>query len=374
MWRRWRQPARIGAAPYGPTDHEIRVRHEAVEWGPSKVNAPAVWAQGDFGQGALVAGADTGYQWNHPALINQYAGWNGAAADHAYHWHDAIHEAMSGGSNPCGYDSPAPCDDDSHGTHTMGTMVGDDGLGNQIGIAPQARWIGCRNMERGIGSPATYIECFEWFIAPTDANGENPDPGRAPDVIGNSWSCPGSEGCNTTTIPLLEEAVDATHAAGILVVVAAGNSGPGCGTASGAPASFANALTVGATASNDGIASFSSRGPTLTGLLKPDVVAPGVGVRSSVPYSAYATFQGTSMATPHVAGVAALVLTANPYLKRQPDQLAFMLMQTAVPIASTQNCGAYPGAQIPNAVYGHGRVDASAAYTLAIPIFADAFE
>ncbi len=152
-----------------------------------------MWAAGYTGQGAVIGGQDTGYDWDHPALKNQYRGWNGASADHDYNWHDAIHVTGS----ICGANSPEPCDDDDHGTHTMGTMVGDDGLGNQIGMAPGARWIGCRNMNDGVGTPATYTECYEWFIAPYPVGGtpDQGDPSKAPDVINNSWGCPPSEGC-----------------------------------------------------------------------------------------------------------------------------------------------------------------------------------
>ena len=167
---------------------------QGVEWNIIKVKAPDVWALGFTGEGVVIGGQDTGYQWDHPALINQYRGWNGTSADHDYNWHDAIHENAY--YNNCGFDSPFPCDDYGHGTHTMGTMVGDDGGANQIGMAPGARWIGCRNMDNGVGSPATYAECYEWFVAPTRVDGSEPRPDLAPDVINNSWGCPPSEGCN----------------------------------------------------------------------------------------------------------------------------------------------------------------------------------
>ena len=103
--------------------------------------APLAWGQGYTGQGAVIGGQDTGYDWDHPALIGKYRGWDGSSADHSYSWHDAIHtnDGHTAAGNPCGFDAPVPCDDGSHGTHTMGTMVGDDGLGNQIGMAPGAR-------------------------------------------------------------------------------------------------------------------------------------------------------------------------------------------------------------------------------------------
>lgn len=207
-----------------------------VEWNISKVRATQAWSLGYTGQTAVVAGQDTGYQWDHPALIGHYRGYDGISTNHNYNWHDAIHsnDAHNAGPNPCGYNLLAPCDDNGHGTHTMGTMVGDDGAGDQIGMAPGAKWIGCRNMERDWGSPASYSECFQWFIAPTDLNGENPDPSQAPDVINNSWYCPAAEGC--TSPELLQTVVDNTRAAGIVVVVSAGNSGPSCSSVSDAPA------------------------------------------------------------------------------------------------------------------------------------------
>ena len=252
----------------------------AVEWNISLVGAPGVWAQGYTGQGVVVAGQDTGYDWQHPALINHYRGWDGTNADHNYNWHDAIHtnNPHNAPGNPCGYDSLQPCDDLGHGTHTMGTMVGDDGNGNQIGMAPGAKWIGARNMEQNWGSPASYTECFQWFVAPTDLNGQNPDPSKAPDVINNSWYCPSEEGC--TYPDMLRAVVENTRAAGIVVVVSAGNSGSACGSVSEQPALYQAAFSVGATDSSDNIASFSSRGPVTvdgSGRLKPDVLGAGGG-------------------------------------------------------------------------------------------------
>lgn len=347
----------------------------AIEWGVQRVNAPALWARGIRGQGVVVAGQDTGYQWDHPALRARYRGWNGVTASHDYHWHDAIHTLIGGGSNPCGVNAQAPCDDNNHGTHTMGTMVGDDGAGNQIGVAPQAHWIACRNMERGNGTPATYLECFQWFLAPTDLQGDNPDPSRAPHIINNSWGCPPEEGCSS--VGVLEQAVDALRAAGILVVVSAGNSGSSCGTVNTAPAPYASSFAVGASTSSDAIASYSSRGPaTVDGIsfrLKPDITAPGSGIRSSI-RGGYGNSSGTSMAGPHVAAVAALLMSADPRLKGNPEAIETLLKQSARPLTSTQNCGAFPGASVPNAVFGHGLVDAEAAFNRLGALFHSGFE
>jgi len=164
---------------------------DAVEPNIQYVNAPGVWAMGYRGQGVVVGGQDTGYSWSHPALKNQYRGWNGSTASHDYNWHDSIHS----GGGTCGANSPAPCDDGKHGTHTMGTAVGSDGGSNQIGMAPGAKWIGCRNMNQGVGSPATYLECFQFFLAPYPVGG-TPAQGRpdlSPDVTVNSWGCPPKE-------------------------------------------------------------------------------------------------------------------------------------------------------------------------------------
>src|SRR5690606_12774389 len=142
------------------------------------------------GEGIVIAGQDTGYEWDHPALKHQYRGNLGRAVNHNYNWHDAIHAPIQRAGNKCGYDLAATCDDNDHGTHTMGTMVGNDGGENQIGVAPAAKWIGCRNMDAGVGTPQTYIECFEYFLAPYPY-GANAmmagDPTKAPHVINNSW-------------------------------------------------------------------------------------------------------------------------------------------------------------------------------------------
>ena len=332
-----------------------------IEWNITHINADDVWAMGYNGTGITVAGEDTGYDWDHPALINKYKGWNGSSADHNFNWHDAIHaiDPHNSGSNPCGLNSIVPCDDNNHGTHTMGTMVGDDGAGNQIGVAPGAKWISCRNMERGWGMPSTYLECFEWFLAPEDLNDMNPNPALAPDVINNSWACPTEEGCNTGNFNLLEDAVNALTAAGVVVVASAGNSGSNCSTVNTPPAIFANSFSVGATDNMDNIAGFSSRGPvTVDGSnrQKPNICAPGVNIRSCVIGTGYAGgWNGTSMAGPHIAGVVALMLDADPNLSVL--QIKNILQNTAIGRTTTQNC-TIPGSQIPNNTYGSGAVDA----------------
>ena len=100
-----------------------------------------------------------------------------------------------GGGNPAGSTTRRPATTTSTARTRPAPPSGDDGAGNQIGVAPGAKWIGCRNMDQGVGTPATYTECFQFFIAPTDLNGQNPNPTLRPHVMNNSWGCPPSEGC-----------------------------------------------------------------------------------------------------------------------------------------------------------------------------------
>lgn len=335
----------------------------AIEWNIGQIGAPAVWQSGINGQGVIVGGQDTGYQWDHPALIDQYHGWNGAMVDHNYNWHDAIHSS----SGICGAPSAAPCDDHNHGTHTMGTMVGSDGAANQIGVAPGAQWIGCRNMDNGWGTPTTYSECFQWFVAPTDLNGLNPDPARAPHVINNSWGCSSVEGCTDPAI--LQTVVENTRAAGIVVVASAGNGGSACATVLNPPAIYQASLSIGATGSDDNIAVFSSRGPVTadgSNRLKPELSAPGVAIRSAIRNNGYDLSSGTSMAGPHVAGLVALLIAAQPGLAGEVWEIEQILKSTAVPRTTSQDCGLIPGTNVPNNSYGYGRIDALAAYHAAL--------
>ncbi|MCK9539083.1 S8 family serine peptidase [Dokdonella sp.] len=348
-----------------------------IEWGVARISAPAVWAEGHTGQGVVIGGADTGYQWNHPALKRAYRGWDGVTAVHDYHWHDAIHDAVG---NPCGNDAPAPCDDQAHGTHTAGTFAGDDHAGHQIGVAPGARWIGCRNMADGWGTPARYIECMQWMLAPTDLQGANPQPDLAPDIISNSWGCIPSEGCQVGNE--IHAAVDNVVAGGILFVVAAGNDGSACSSIFNPPATYDASFVIGATQSDDELAGFSGRGPVSGSIrMRPDVVAPGVGVLSSVPGGGYGTMSGTSMATPHVAGAAALLMSVNPALKGDPQAVAALLRATAVRTGIgdpwNSGCGGLGMGDWPNYQAGYGRIDVYAAALAAAPdqlIFSDGFD
>ncbi len=338
-----------------------------VEWNVERIGATALWALGFTGQGLVYANADTGVKWDVPALKRQYRGWDGTTASHAYSWWDAVHEDLDGdGVNPCGFSLREPCDDNagdaSHGTHTMATAVGDDGAGNQVGVAPGARWISCRNMDEGVGRPSTYIECLQFFLAPTDLDGLNPDPARRPHAVGNSYACPPDEGCS---IGSLQAAVDNLRAAGIFMAVAAGNEGEfGCGSVLFPPAVYDSVVSVGATDMSDQVAFFSSRGPVQvdgSGRLKPDLAAPGVSIRSATA-TGYGTLSGTSMAAPHVSGAVVLLWSALPQLRGDVDATEQLLKDTALARTTANGCGGDTSTETPNNTYGAGRIDVAAAY------------
>ena len=316
------QEMKLFDAPAGPPA-------SGAEWGVAKVRADQAWAIGIDGEGVTVGIIDTGVQWDHPALKAHYRGWTGSSVDHNYSWFDAV------------TGQPVPLDLDGHGTHVVGTIVGDDGAGKRIGVAPGAKFMVARGCGVGTCSASDLLQAMQWMLAPTDLNGENPDPTKAPPLVSNSWG--GS--CDNT---LFREAVQAWRAAGIVPVFANGNYGPATGTVS-APACYPESIGVGATDADDVAADFSARGPSAIAGLKPLVSAPGVEIISSIPGDQYTIASGTSMATPHVSGVIALLLDAKPGLT--VDEIAGILSSTAIDLGD-------PGA---DDTYGSGRVDALAA-------------
>jgi subtilisin family serine protease len=315
----------------GTVEHEVN----SIEWGLANINADDVWSQyGDKGAGITVASIDTGVQYDHPALVKQYRGNNGDGTfDHNYNWFDA--------AGTCG---AAPCDTNGHGTHTMGTMVGDDGAGNQVGVAPEVKWIAANGC---CPSDTALITSGQWMLEPTNLAGQNPDASKRPNIINNSWG---------TTLPsndpFMEDITNAWTASGIFGAFANGNIGPGCQT-SGAPGSLASNYSAGAYDINNNIAGFSSRGAGQNGQLKPNISAPGVNVRSSVPGNAYASFNGTSMATPHLAGAVALLWSAAPSLRGDVAATRALLDSSATDQSDT-TCGGTAG---DNNVFGEGRLD-----------------
>ncbi|WP_425464005.1 S8 family serine peptidase [Oceanobacillus piezotolerans] len=308
---------------------------QSVEWNVDRINAPDVWGMGVDGTGVVVANIDTGVEWDHPALIEKYAGYNAATGevDHTYSFFDPVNGETE------------PYDIDGHGTHTMGTMVGSEDNGsNQIGVAPGAKWIAVQAFTSNGAYDSDLLEAAEWIMAPGG------DATKAPDVVNNSWG--GGSGLDEW----YRDMVIAWRAADIFPAFAAGNttlSNPGGPGSVAAPSNYPESFAVGATDSSDNLASFSLQGPSPYDEIKPDVSAPGVGIRSAVPGGGYSNYSGTSMATPALAGVVALLESANSNLN--VDDIEEILLSTAV--ARTDRT--FP--ESPNHGYGHGLVDAFAA-------------
>nr|WP_051766682.1 S8 family serine peptidase [Saccharothrix syringae] len=330
-----------------PVHREDGPRTQAVEWNVERVRAPEVWqTYNTRGEGIVVGTIDTGAQFDHPAIARQYRGARVGAPDHDYNWFDPSHV--------CGNPSGAPCDNVGHGTHVLGTVLGDDGGDNKTGVAPGARWIAAKGCETDSCSTSALLASGQWMVAPTDAAGHNPRPDLAPDVVNNSWG-------GSPNDPFYRDIVSTWVAAGIFPVFSAGNNGSaGCGTV-GSPGDYPASYAVGASTADNGIAWYSSRGPSaVDGGAKPDIVAPGDDVRSSVP-GGYASYSGTSMAAPHVTGAIALVWSASPHTRRQVAQTRELLDGSAVATADG-TCG---GTGSDNNVWGRGRLDAFAAVTRA---------
>lgn len=324
-----------------PDDQAARTAADGgtVEWGLEAIRAPEAWAMGATGSGITVSSLDSGVQFDHPALVDSYRGNNGDGTfDHDYNFYD------SRGVCP----TDAPCDDNGHGTHTMGTMVGDDGT-NHIGVAPDAQWMETNGCCQANGAQSL-LDSGWWLLAPTDSHGNNPDVSKRPHIVNNSWGQDAEHDFNDFFTAIDE----AWTAAGIFGVWAAGNTSPyaDCDSVS-SPGAAPDAYSVGAYDANGDLASFSRKGEGEDGDIKPEISAPGVSVRSSYPGNGYAEMSGTSMAAPHVAGAVALLWSYDPTLIGQVEETRRLLAESAVDVDDTE-CG---GTADDNNMYGEGRLD-----------------
>jgi subtilisin family serine protease len=325
--------ASLQLPPVDPDDG----RASLPTWGLERVRATDVWSEyADRGRGVVVGIMDSGVDGTHPALARSF---RGADGDLAKSWFVATNENYA-----------TPGDGFGHGTHVAGTILGGP-PGEVVGVAPHAMWIAAKVFnDNGASTTSGLHRAFQWMLAPGG------DPAAAPDLVNNSW------GSAATTSRTYWPDVEAWIAAGIVPIFANGNDGPGPSTV-GSPGSFPRSFAVGATDVNDVVAGFSSRGPVVwdgVTYTKPNLAAPGHHVYSAVPprlgLGDYAELSGTSMATPHVSGVAALLLAANPSLGVNDVENI---------LTSTARREPHMGA-LPDNDYGSGIVDAYAAVTTAI--------
>lgn len=294
-------------------------------WGVAKIGAPDVWGGFGRGQGVLIGHLDTGVDDTHPALAGKVAFFQEF--------------------NSIGLPIPSPTHDSAeHGTHTAGTMVGRTFNGVNIGVAPDAKLASALVLPGGGGTFAQIIAGMQWAI------------GQGVHIISMSL---GALGYSTIwNLPVLNATL-----AGVLVVASIGNSGQGT---SGGPGNDPLTVGVGATDYQDNIAGFSS-GQVLVGVpwfiffltyTKPDISAPGVQVVSSIPGGQLAAFNGTSMAAPHTAGSAALLLSTDPSLMGNPFATRAILLGTSEDLGEAGF----------DQRFGFGRVDAHSAAEQAVAI------
>nr|WP_239582674.1 cell wall-binding repeat-containing protein [Bacillus tianshenii] len=303
----------------------------SIEWNINQVEAPRVWNEfGIDGSGVVVGMIDTGAHWSHEALKEKWRGYDPLDPNNPNpigNWFDAV----SNQSMP--YDAASI----PHGSHVMGTILGQDPAGNnKIGVAPGAKWIAAKAFTEQGGQASWLLAAGQFMLAP------NGDPSLAPDIVNNSWG--GGAGLDEWYRPM----VQAWRDAGILPVFSAGNAYP---NKVSAPGNYPESYAVAATDSQNRRGSFSSVGAgPYADDLKPDIAAPGVNIRSSVPTGYEGGWNGTSMAAPHISGVAALLRSVDASLT--VDQLEDIINETAIPLTDNQ----YPTA--PNHGYGNGLVNA----------------
>lgn len=353
----------IKAAPAGTLERLQSLGFKVTKALPIKVSlsesvphiqADKVWSQVVDTSGRAITGLgitigiiDTGIDYTHPSLggcaREQFESGTCAKVVGGHDWVD---------------DDNDPMDEHFHGTHVAGIAAGN---GTLRGVAPDAHLFALRVLDAdGFGSTADVIRAIEWS---TDPNGDGDFSDRL-DVINLSLGAPGGSPDSPDSL-----AADAATDAGVVVVVAAGNAGPDA-TTIGSPGASRKAITVGASDKADAIADFSSRGPVFSGgesIPKPDLVAPGVGIcaaklstsqRRTCRDSAHTSLSGTSMATPHVTGVVALMKQARP--DASPTLIKALLKDTSVKLRDES------GASIALSAQGAGRVNALAATKAAL--------
>ncbi|TMW57871.1 hypothetical protein Poli38472_013345 [Pythium oligandrum] len=307
-----------------------------ASWGTTKIKAPVAWINKVYGADVVVGVIDSGARWTHEALKDNYR--------RSFGWYDPE------------WKTAEPYDLSGHGTHVTGIIAG----GKGVGVAPKAQWIACKGCRATGCHTADLLSCMQFMLCPSTPDGSLRDCTKAPDVINNSWA--GNKGITT-----FNSAIEAWKAAGIIPIFAAGNSGPSCGSVL-SPGDQPGVITVGATDATDMVASFSGKGPTINGLVKPDVTAPGNSIKSTCVSSDthYCAMSGSSMATPHVTGTVALLLGVKPGLSYAQVRQALTQGTTMAVRPAALVCGRVAATVFPNNQYGFGRIDVTK--VLAVPV------
>lgn len=313
------------------------------EPGLNVINAPAMWAMGYTGRNRKAFTVDTGTWTDHPALKHRFLG-----------NYKPLHEGWFSLESDFPVDRPS-----HHGTHVNGTILGlDTATRDTIGAAFNAYFMASNPLTHSNLTPLSInLMSFEWAMNP---DGDTSTVNDIPDVINNSW---GQAGGPDTTICVswATQIFNMVEAAGVAITFSAGNEGPGPATVKHPQfvnTSDVNIFSIGAIDGNNAalpIAGFSSRGPSLCGqtgslLIKPEVVAPGVNVRSAYGKTGYGSLSGTSMSCPHVSGAVVLLKEAFPQLGG--DSLLYALYASAIDMGG-------PGE---DNTFGRGRIDVLAAY------------
>ena len=306
---------------------------------------------GITGKGIIIGQTDSGADGYHSEVKSSYRGSTGGDD---YNWLDPWNGTIY------------PTDSEGHGTATLALITG-----KNIGIAPDAQWIGCVNLARNLGNPAVYLNCMQFMLAPYPQNGNaftDGDTTQGAMIVNNSWGCPQVEGCDAG---IFQSAVDAMETAGIFMAVAAGNTGQyGCSTVTDPPAIYQDVFTAGSINQAGNISDFSSLGPVAvdgSGRVKPDILAPGENIVSAFPGNAYMQADGTSFSAPHVSGVVALMWSANPKLIGNVELTRRILEETATPYTGTMPA-CISSTAVPNDAAGYGVLNAYAAVKAAMEV------